>query len=310
MSGGEPSALPTLETVRDRARELAATVPTGRSVNVLAVPVDGSDPLAGVERIDDRYVGERAAQAGLLAAAVEAVAETADARLHWPDPDFTADGPWIVLSPLGGRLATVTRGTARVTVEIDRERAGAHRSLAIDDERLSTILDAARPDHGHYPVEDDDVGVFTTGMTTFSLSSVDTDGETLTVVLDAETTPATTASEIEGRFADLDGVRVVRVDPTTGADRGALDADLRSAVERAHVETLGDAEYVWLPPGSPLAHVPGGDKVALGTGTPDEAFTQELYDECVTLLSRSLAGVARSLADGREERADAAGRSA
>lgn len=281
--------LPTIETVRERVRGVTTT---GQSdgPTLLAQPLDGSDPLSGVEREDGSYVGKSAARAGLLAAASELAAE-GSVRLHDPEAGLTADGPWIVLEPLDGWLATVSQGAADVRVEIEREQAGVHETLAADEERLSAVLAAARPEHDHYPVEMDDDGVFTTGMTALSLADVRVTDETLAVAFDAATTPATTAAAIEERFAGCEGVSAVSVDRTAGVERAEPDETLRAAAKRAHVETVGDCEYAWLPAGSRLAEIPVGNKLALGTGQPGEPFDADAYENCVTLLDRTLAAM-------------------
>lgn len=287
------SELPAPETVRERA--IAAA--DGDGVNLLASPLDGSDPLADVEirpapdssRADGtiEYVGPDAARAGLLAAAATVAAER-DARLHYPSLDLTAAGPWLVLEPLAGRAATVARGRADVLVEVDRSDGGVHRRLATDRDRLSALLEAALPRHDHYPVEDDDRGVFTAGMDAFSLSEVTVDAETSTVALEVETTPATTPAAIRERFEGCEGVRSVRLEGSVGVRRTTPSPTLRAAVERAQVRTLGDCEYAWVPPDAPLTAVPSAETMALGTGTRGDPFDSEQFSTCVRLLERSL----------------------
>ncbi|WP_312911388.1 hypothetical protein [Natronosalvus caseinilyticus] len=322
--------LPSPETIRERALEAvergsgAASDRAdhgGRSepVNLLVGPLDGTDPLADLEVATDAETGEsvyrgpRAARAGLLAvAATVAGSEEADgessaaadtnARLHFPDANLTAAGPWLVLEPLDGRLSTVVRGRARVSVDLERapEASATYQRLEIDEDRLSAVLEAAKPSHPHYPVEDDRDGVFTTGMTTFSLAGVEagddrltTGGEAsserLTVVLEAATTPTTVYAEVESRFESCPGVEAVRLERVAGVDRARPSRATRTAVEGAHRAVLGDCTYDWLPPGSILEAVPTPEKVALGTGEPGEPFDADAFATGTRLLEEALA---------------------
>ncbi|MFP8955441.1 hypothetical protein ACLI4Y_01845 [Natrialbaceae archaeon A-CW3] len=288
----EDGQLPSLEMVRERA--IAGV--DGEGVNVLAHSLEGDDPLEGVERgtIEpgddgterDAYVGPDGARAGLLAAAAMVTADS-DARLHYPeaDVDLTAEGPWLILEPLGGRLGTVTRGRATVTVTLERP---AGNRVADDRDRVGAVLEAARPDHEFYPVADDDLGVFTTGITTFGLESVQVDEETMTVAFDVRTTPATTAAAVEARFEECPGVTDVRLERLSGVQQADPDPTLRHAAEAAHVSIVGDDEYAWLPPTAPFAAVPSPNKLALGTGTAGQPFDVEDFETCRRLLERTI----------------------
>ncbi|MFC7231762.1 hypothetical protein ACFQMM_10715 [Saliphagus sp. GCM10025308] len=314
--------LPSPETIRERALEAVERCSDdpgadggcdgrgGRSepVNLLVGPLDGTDPLADLEVATDPETGEavyrgpQAARAGLLAvAATVAGSEEADgesnaaadttARLHYPEADLTAEGPWLVLEPLGGRLSTVVRGRARVSVDLEHapEASANYRRLETDENRLSAVLEAAKPSHPHYPIEDDRDGVFTTGMTTFSLAGVETSDERLTVVLEAATTPTTDFTEIESRFEPCTSVESVRFEHVSGVDRARPSRATRTAVEGAHRAVLGDCAYDWLAPGSPLEAVPTPDKVALGTGEPGEPFGADAFATGTRLLEETLA---------------------
>ncbi|MFC7213691.1 hypothetical protein ACFQO4_06290 [Saliphagus sp. GCM10025334] len=311
--------LPSPETIQERALEVAERgsndpgADTGRDgqderVNLLVGPFDGTDPLADLEVATDPETGEgvyrgpQAAQAGLLAvAATVAGSEEADgelnaaadttARLHFPDANLTAAGPWLVLEPLGGRLSTVVRGRARVSVDLERapEASATYQRLETDENRLSTVLEAAKPSHPYYPIDDDRDGVFTTGMTTFSLAGVETSDERLTVVLEAATTPATAFAEVESRFESCPGVEAVRLERVAGVDRARPSRATRTAVEGAHRAVLGDCAYDWLAPGSTLEAVPTPEKVALGTGEPGEPFGADAFATGTRLLEETLA---------------------
>lgn len=278
--------LPPVSKVRGLASSEAAR--TTGSVN-LFVPAAG-EPAADVERVVDdetrSYVGRDPAAVGLLAAAATAANGSELFRLQYPDPDPGADGPWVVLEPLGGRLATVTTGRATVRVTVERGDTSVHGRLTADSARSGAVLEAARPAHEHYPVEVDDDGVFTRGMTTFELAGV-TAGDRLVVTFDTSTTPATTARGIRDRFADVEGVTDVDVERLAGVVRADPAGPLRSALEEAHAGVLGDYEYVWLPSDAGLAGVPTHDKVAVGTGTPGEPFTADAYGTCLELLGRT-----------------------
>ncbi|WP_115864664.1 hypothetical protein [Halorussus litoreus] len=304
-SGTPAERLPDPEQVVSRAEEATAD----GDVNLV---VAGAVDPETVERTDDGYVGESAGAVGRLAAAVEAcetVAETggaaADVALHYPEPAFTADGPWLVLAPLGGFASTVTKGTGRAEVTVEYDARSDH-TLDGLDERVSALTEALAPHHDHYPVESDDRGTFTTGLTTFALDSLSVDGD-LTATFDVSTTPATSPSAVEARLADVadsadldardasDGVagvasvESVDFETVTGVERAAPSANFREAVEAAHREVRGDCEYEWLPQPGVFAEIPGAEKLALGTGTPGaQEFSAEQHRTCVDLLASTL----------------------
>jgi len=277
--------LPALETVRERA----ATARSDPGAVNLFVAAPAGEPLLGVERTPHdgkaAYVGETPAAAGLLAAAATVAADSERLRLHPPEPELTADGPWLVLEPLGGALGTVTLGRATVRVTVARGGDTTYGRLSADREGIAEVLAAARPSHDHYPVERDEQEVFTRGMTTFELSDV-TVGTEVVLSLTASTTPATTPSEIRARF-DREAVTDVAVDQLAGASRADPDDALREALERAHVATMGDYRYEWLPASSALARLPTANKLALGTGQPGEPFSVDAYEACRDVLEHT-----------------------
>jgi hypothetical protein len=276
-------ALPAPDEVPDHARE-AAGADTGPNLVVAGAP----DPAA-VERTDDGYDGDGAGDLGRLAAAARVAART-DARLHYPDPDAPVDdpdpdvpanGPWLVLEPLSGFVSTVARGTGTVTVRANGDDPDATRS---------DLLAAARPSHDHYPVAEDDRGVFTTGLSTFELADATVSDGELTATFDVLTTPATTSGEVERRFASVDAVREATFTPAVGVERTEPSPALREAVEGAHLDVLGDAQYEWLPAPTVFSRIPGDGAVALGTGDRGAAlFSGTAYAHCVELLSACVA---------------------
>ena len=265
--------LPAPETVLSDAR--ADSDDTGVTVN-LAFP--GAIDVDRIERTTTGYAGETAGKLGRLAAGV-----ASDGRVHYLDPDFTADGPWLVLAPLSGVVSTVATGTGRAVVTLDHD-ATADKGLQRLDQRISTLLDAVRPSHDHYPVEEDTQGVFTTGMTTFDLDSTEV-SENLTATFDVSTTPATDRSTIESRFESVENVEEIKYEPLVGVERADPSAHLREAVESAHRTVYGDWEYEWLPTPGMFAEIPGAEKMALGAGSLESTeFSEKQYESCLEVL--------------------------
>jgi hypothetical protein len=261
--------LPDPATVVSEAGESLATGTVNVAITGTADPETVSATEAG-------YAGESAGTLGRLAAAT-----ATDAAVHYPDPDFTSDGPWLVLAPLSGFVSTVAAGRGRATVTLDGDGPVA--------DRIAALLDAARPRHDHYPVAEDERGAFTKGMTTFALDSISV-GESLTATFDVSTTPGTSRSRVESQFAGVPGLTTVEYESIVGVERASPDAELRGAVEGAHREVRGDCEYEWLPEPGVFAAIPGGEKVALGTGRPGaERFSVEQYRSCVDLLAATVA---------------------
>lgn len=269
----------TLEDAVERATGENAGTPR-RNVNVA---VHGTPDPAAVEVTDEGYVGDAAGPTGRLAAALAVAEDRESLSLRHPDPDFTADGPWLVLAPLAGFLTTVATGVGRVEVTTDYD-PDADPTFERFDSLVDDLVDAARPRHDHYPVADDRRGVFTAGMTTFSLDSLRVE-DGLRATFAASTTPSTTGAAIESRFEDLDAVRAVEYDPVAGVERARPSPRLRKSVETAHREVAGDAQYDWLREGGVFARIPGSEKVAFGAGAPGaETFSREAYATCVDLL--------------------------
>lgn len=273
-------SLPDPETVVARAREGDADGSDSTANLAITGPVD----IDAVDHTDEGYVGDTAGALGRLAAAT-AVSE--DATVHYPEPDLAADGPWLVLAPLSGFASTVASGVGRADVTLDYDAAADSGSERLDA-LVSDLLDATRPSHEHYPVANDDTGVFTRGMTTLTLDSLSVDGA-LTATFDVSATPATRASDVEARFTTLPNVRAVDYETVVGVERSDPSAALRDAVESAHHSERGDCEYDWLPEPGVFAAIPGGEKMALGTGHPGStAFGHAAFETCRDLLAAVL----------------------
>lgn len=275
----------------DPAGVVEAAAETGELVSLpggdpsaVNLVVAGNPAPAAVTRTDVGYVGPGAGDLGRLAAAVAVSGEFS--RLHYPEPDFTVAGPWLVVEPLNGVASTVHAGTGRadLIVEHAAELVGALDQLR---GRIGAVLEAARPEHDSYPVRADEEGVFTRGMTTFALDAINTEGAAATISFEVSSTPATTADSVESRFECLDGVTGATFTESVGVERSTPSAGLRAAVEQAHLAVIGDCGYEWYPEPTVFSYIPGGDKVALGTGTPAATtFTDAEYEDCVGLLSR------------------------
>lgn len=258
---------------------------SGAGVNVA---LSGAIDRDEVERESGRYVGETAGRLGRLAAGVESAG-----RVHYPEVDVTADGPWLVLAPLSGVVSTVATGRGRATVTVDYD-AATDPALDELDQRISALIHAARPTHDHYPVEADTQGVFTTGMTTFTLDSIAVD-DRLTATFDVSTTPATDHSGVETRFGSVPGIEDVEYEPTVGGDRSDPSVRLRNAVESAHRQVYDGCEYEWLPGPGVFAEIPGTEKMALGAGAPGATeFSEKQYESCLTVLQSLLSNLEAS----------------
>lgn len=263
-----------------------------RRVNVVA-----ADPTATGDATptDEGYEGPDAVACGHLAAAL-AVREAAPGiRVHHGDVDLTSDGPWLVLAPLAGFVATVAKGTATatVTVPIDGD-PGSGVGSRLDGVRstLDDVLAAARASHAYYPV-DDEQGVFRIGLTTFSFASATADG-TLRVRFDVSTTPATTESAIVDRFASLGSDATVAVEFAVGVERATPSGTLRDAVEHAHRTVVGDAGYEWLPRPTVFSRLPTPEKLALGGGRTGPRFGCDDFERTRDILQ----GVVDRLTEG------------
>lgn len=276
------------------AIETADLVDDPTAVNVLAVHgTDGSDAT----RLDPEqpiYRGPAAGAVGRLHAATEAVGAADHACLHHPAPDHSAGGPWLVVEPLGGRLSTVHRGRGTVTLTCTPAEGGVDAHLRETSDRLEAVIEAARPHHEYYPVHRDDLGTFTTGMTTFSLRRVEVTDDRSKVTFGVATTPVTNRSRVEARFEALDSVESV----TYEADRPVAEADpgeqLRAAVESAATTVLGDWTYEWGSAPTAFSEIPSIRKIAMGTGMPGAVDCDlETIEDCRRLLSATF--------DAREE---------
>ena len=293
------SGLPEPGSVPDRAGDLAGRTADPAAVNVLVAPVDGGFDPTGVELVEGGYEGPNAGDLGRLAATVEALdaldaLDASDAsgtaRLHYPEPDPEVGGPWLVVEPLSGRLSTAHAGRGRLVVDLADLPPGVDAGLRAVREHLADVLDAARPAHEHYPVERDEEGVFTRGMTTLSLAGVDAGGERATVRFDVSTTPTTRAGEVESLVADLACVCEARYEPVAEFARSDPPRSLCRAAEAAAERAVGDWEYEWFPEPTAFSRLPTGAKLALGTGRPGAgSFGVEAYECCRAMLRGTLA---------------------
>lgn len=247
----------------------------------VVLPELSDDP--SVERTDSGYSGANAGGLGRLAAAVRVAGE--DVRLHYPEPDADAAGPWFVLEPLSGRIATVHTGLGRVRITMDYREPRSDGEPEFGD-CLTHVRRAADPSHPYYPVDRE---VFTTGMMTYTLESVEARENGLTATFAVSTTPATTAAGVESRFSALDCVRDVSYEPTVELERASPSRDLREAVEAAHRTVVGDALYEWGPSPTVFSRLPTEEKLAFGTGSRGATeFSNEQYTTAVRLLSTGL----------------------
>lgn len=235
---------------------------------------------------DEGYEGPDAVACGHLAAALAVADAAPEIRIHHGDVRLTSDGPWLVLAPLGGLVATVAKGTATATVTVPLDSdAGVSVGSRLDGVRstLDDVLAAARASHAYYPIDDDEHGVFRTGLTTFSFVTATAD-ETLRVRFDVSTTPATTRRTIVDRFASLGADATVAVEFAVGVERASPPAGLRGAVEDAHRDVVGDAEYEWLPRPTVFSRLPTSEKLAVGGGRPGIRFGHDDFERTRDLL--------------------------
>lgn len=301
------------EAVLDRAATLAGRAETAghlQDPEAVNVVVDGATavPATGGGDVDARpveggYEGDDAGPVGRLAATLAALEQQAEgaATLHYPEPIGTARGPWLVVAPLAGRLATVARGRGTLTLSAaadDVSGAGDD-----GDDCLQSILDrvdaAATPTHEHYPVADDDLGVFVRGLTAVERRGVEerrAGPGTHALTLDVLTTPATTRRAVEDRFSAVDGVSNAGFEFVAGVERATPSDTLREAAEAAAVAVVGDAEYEWLAEPGTFSFLPSANKVALGAGRPG---TGSVHKEDLAATRDLVAGTVERLGGSR-----------
>lgn len=259
------------------------------AVNVLASHGIERSDTADLDPEMPGYSGLGAGAIGRLHAATEAVDAAEHACLHHPSPDHSAAGPWLVIEPLGGRLSTVHRGSATVSVTCTPPDDGVDGHLRGMRDRLETVIEAARPSHEYYPVHRDELGTFTLGMTTFSLRDVEVANGRPTVTFDVATTPITERSDIVSRFEALEPVSDVSYDTERPVAEANPGQPLLGAVEEAASAVLGDWAYEWGPRPTAFSDIPTPQKVALGTGMPGaEECDLETVEDCRRLLSAAI----------------------
>jgi hypothetical protein len=299
MSGSLPAPGSVPGRAADLTERTADLHADPEAVNVHVATVDGGFDPATVDLAEDGYEGANAGDLGRLAAAAAAIGaagdddaggEAGNASLHHPEPVVGAEGPWLVVEPTAGRLSTVHAGRGELAVDLIEPPAGVDAGLRATREALDELLEAVRPDHEHYPVERDEEGVFTRGMTTLSLAGVDAGGEGTTVRFDVSTTPDTTADAVEGLVSDLSCVRVARYEPVVELDRSEPPASLLRAAETTAEAAVGDWEYEWYPEPTGFSDLPTASKLALGTGRPGAGvFREDEYERCRALLRGTIA---------------------
>lgn len=283
----------------DLASETAAHVDDPDVANVLVAgtrqladgPTDA--PAEVIEREDGGYHGPASGALGRLAVAVAAVEAQTGACLHYPDPVAAAPGPWLVVEPLGGRLATVAKGRATVTVEMERPSGHLDARLRAGRDRLDSVIEAARPRHEHYPVERDERGTFTRGLVEFDLERIAVD-DGFTVTFSALTVPRSGPDQLRNRFRDVEAVESVDVSVETEVEHAEPSARLRQAVEDAAAAVVGDWSYEWLPGPTAFGSVPSDERMALGTGNPnDDRFGREAFETGRDLLTEAIENLGR-----------------
>lgn len=268
--------------VAEETREKAGDEST---VNVLPTWLQTEDPPGQTTREDGSYVGPTAGDLGRLHATVSAVSQSENACLHFPDADHTAVGPWLVVEPLGGRLSTVHRGEGSVTITCEEIAGGVDTSLRKVSDLVQRLLEAARPRHKWYPVDRDEDGVFTTGLTTFSFVEVSLDADRPRLEFDVATTPTSRPNAVEARFEAVAGVSDATFEPGVPVAQSRPDAALVRTAEAVTERVMGDWAYEWGPEPTPFSHIPTQNKLALGTGMPAAKQCDEAtIEDCQRLL--------------------------
>lgn len=283
--------LPATSAVLDRAEAVASTTETAETVSA-HVHVLGAGEIDPTETtLDaDAYTGNHAGATARLHAATTAVEAADGVRLHHPEPGRAPDGPWIVLAPLAGRIATVARGAARLEASWPTPAVGVDASLQRHVEGVRAAMEAARPSHRWYPVERDDRGVFTRGLTTFSLAGLTVEEEQTTLTFDVRSTPATDSAAIEDRFTSLPEIGEADFLAQESVEKATPTTDLRAAVETAADAVLGDWAYEWAPGPSMFSRIAASNKIAVGTDTPGATNVGvDTVRTCQDLLERILA---------------------
>ncbi|MFB6188144.1 MAG: hypothetical protein ABEI86_14945 [Halobacteriaceae archaeon] len=277
------------QTVHQRAKQLASNGATDPILNLI---VEGNPTPGRITHTDTGYEGPQAGYLGRLAVATEVANESI--RLHYPQPETTVSGPWLVLEPLAGYIATVHTGKAQLDVTLTVENTTNYRRLETLQERITTVLQAAQPTHAYYPVSDDTQGIFTRGMTTYSLTSIRVNGNEATISFDVSVTPATTSSTVTETFEEIEGVTTVKYTPTVGVERSDPTDTLRNAIERAHVDVIGDSQYEWYTEPTIFSRLPTTNKIAIGMGMPDAStFSMDTFETHVALLRSCIQEVAQ-----------------
>lgn len=280
-------SLPAPEAVRDRATTVATDTQTAKTVHVVS-----AGNVQSVDSTDAGYEGRDAAGIAQLHAATTAVANAEGARLHYPEPNLSVSGPWVILSGLDGRLSTVQIGEATVSIELEAPSGGPDEWLRTIRKRIDAMIEAARPSHAHYPVKHDTQGAFTTGLPTCSLESVSVNAESVQISFSVAMTPSTTVTGLRDRFDEHPWVNTVRVRRERPVMRASPPQTLRQAVESAVEAVLGDWAYEWLREPGAFAWIPTSQKIAIGVEDDrDGPIDTDPIDRTTTVLEHTLSNL-------------------
>lgn len=281
----QQSSLPPYEQVirlaeeaGERTRSQAPEVET--PINLL-LPELSDDPA--VERTDSGYEGEDAGTLGRLAAAVEI--EGGETFLHYPEPIQEVTGPWVVLEPLGGQIATIHKGrgvlfvTAQYRHQSDDNEAGFNSGLL-------PVREAANPTHPIYPA---DRAVFAPGLPTYRVEDIGDGSEAQYVIYNMSVPLGMSSEDIEREFTKLESVDRANFSFDVEPEEASPAEPLRTAVERAHETVVGDALYGWYSEPTRFSTLRTENKIAVGLGQQGETtFSDEQYGLMVELLSTAV----------------------
>lgn len=273
------------------AEDTSASAGDPTAVNVLPAWLTPETPPGPTTRENGSFAGSTAGDLGRLHAATSAISEAETGCLHFPDPDHTAVGPWLVVEPLAGRLSTVHRGAGSVKVTCEEIPGAVDASLRELSELIQAVLEAARPQHRWYPVDRDDQGVFTTGLTTFSFAGLSMEGVEPSLEFDVATTPATSAEAVEDRFEAVGSVTDATFEAGVPVAHSKPDEVFLRTAEAVTERVVGDWAYEWGPAPTPFSHIPSPNKLALGSGMPGaDRCEKATIDDCQRLLEGVLTG--------------------
>ncbi|WP_433633492.1 hypothetical protein [Halomicrococcus sp. NG-SE-24] len=248
-----------------------------RSLNlVLSEFPDNPD----VEYDGTKYTGEDAGVVGRLAAAVEATDQ--NVFLHYPEIIKEVKGPWLVLEPLGGQIATVHKGQAQATVTMHHRQPSSNTHAGFQD-CLTLVRRAADASHLFYPA---DRTVFSTGLTTFILAEVEDCPTTLRATFDVSTIPTTNKESVTDQFKSIDCIKEVEFKSSVDFEKSTPSKPFRGAVENAHSDVLESVSYEWFPRPTLFSTLNTNEKIACGIDKRGATtFTAKEYTQMKNILS-------------------------